>query len=167
MDIWSRALALRPELASELSLMLNSKQHYADVDGAFKCVGRKTAQILRSYLTGHSDQRIWYYSPDEKRDCPRLNDILYGLGYEGLELSQPYWDILRRHGLLRTADEEQCAQFKLATPSSIPDDWFATRINTLLHAAMRACGLAEDTNFRFVQAGALDLLRGILTGSMM
>ncbi|KAM0744660.1 hypothetical protein ACQRIT_000044 [Beauveria bassiana] len=156
-DIWSKALVLRPELASELSLMLNSKQHYADVDGATTCIGRKTAQVLRSYLWEHSEQRMWYYSPEEKRDCPRLNDILYGLGYEGFELSQLYWTVLRQHDLLRTADEEQRARFKLADPFSIPDDGFATRVNTLLQAAVRACGLAKGTAFRFVKAGALDL----------
>lgn len=89
--------------------------------------------------------------------CSRLDDILYGLGYEGIELSQLYWDILRQHDFLRTADEEQRARFKLADPVSLPDDGFATRVNTLLQAAVRACGLARGIAFRFVRAGALDL----------
>lgn len=67
--IWAKALVIKPELASELSNMLNSTEvEYADVVGAKTGIGRSTAQVLWSYLTRDTFRGIWYYSPQEKRD---------------------------------------------------------------------------------------------------
>jgi hypothetical protein len=68
LDIWCKALVLKPELASNFSCMLNGQQEYADIDGASTGIGKKTAQILRNYLMGEPYRRRWYYSPEEKRD---------------------------------------------------------------------------------------------------
>lgn len=69
LNIWSTAITEKPELVSELSFMLNSKQtRYADIDGAMARVGKRTAEALWTYLTNDPYQKRWYYSAKEKSD---------------------------------------------------------------------------------------------------
>ncbi|KAM7185075.1 hypothetical protein V8F20_011940 [Naviculisporaceae sp. PSN 640] len=159
--IWGRVLAAKPDMAAELSEMLNNPTppRYADVMGAETSMGREMATVLRDYLTGHPFSRKWYYSGDEKAKNPRLDHIIQGLGYEGAELTKVCWTILRRHNLLRTADEEEQHRFTAAPLIADVDaeSTFATSVGHLLSACGYACPKTKGMAFRFVQAGQLHL----------
>jgi len=88
--------------------------------------------------------------------CPRLESILHGLGCEAFELSQPYWDLLRSHKLVHSAEEEERRRFKLASAAT-PSGEFASKVSIVLQAAVRACELTRDTELRFVKGGDLQL----------
>ena len=66
--IWSSVLAAKPDMAAELSEMLNSPTppKYADVIGAKECMGLEMATVLRDYLTGQPFSGKWYYSGRDK-----------------------------------------------------------------------------------------------------
>ncbi|KAM7187192.1 hypothetical protein V8F33_011371 [Rhypophila sp. PSN 637] len=159
--IWGRVLAAKPDMAAELSEMLNNPTPptYADVMGAETSMGLEMATVLRDYLTGHPFSRKWYYSGDDKAKNPRLDHIIQGLGYEGAELTKVCWTILRRHSLLRTAEEEEQHRFTAAPLIANVDagSTFATSVRHLLSACGYACPKTKGMAFRFVQAGQLHL----------
>ncbi|KAK3173866.1 hypothetical protein K4F52_010389, partial [Lecanicillium sp. MT-2017a] len=161
LDIWVKAVAKRPELVGALSDLLNSRQvEYADVAGAARNIGKRTAQMLMAYLRHDKADEVyhgrWLLSPKEKLDCPRLESILHGLGCEAFELSQPYWDLLRSHKLVHSAEEEERRRFKLASAAT-PSGEFAFKVSVVLQAAVRACQLTRHTELRFVKGGDLQL----------
>ena len=70
-----------------------------------------------------------------------------------------YWTILRRHNLIRTAEEEEQQRF-MAAPLITDTDagsTFATSVRHLLRACGYACPKTKGMAFHFVQAGQLDL----------
>lgn len=60
--IWGSVLAAKPDMAAELSEMLNdpSPDTYADVAGAKGGMGLQMATVLRDYLTGRPFSGKWY-----------------------------------------------------------------------------------------------------------
>lgn len=76
-----------------------------------------------------------------------------------MELTQPYWTILHRFGLIRTAEEEERRRFTAAPPVTAaeltPD--FAKSVHHRLRACVRACPQTDGTPMEFVQAGQLHL----------
>ena len=88
---------------------------------------------------------------------PRLDYIIRGLGYQGVELTEPYWDILRKHNLVRTAEEQESKLFKAAPGTDVPKTSFATGVCNLLGACLKACREVKDYTICFVQAKKLDL----------
>jgi hypothetical protein len=90
---------------------------------------------------------------------PRLDHVIQGLGCEGAELSKPYWAILRRHNLIRTAEEEEHRRFTAAPPVAAAEleSAFATSVRRLLCACVRACPKTDGIAVNFVQAGQLHL----------
>lgn len=69
--IWAAVLRTRPELAKELSDMLNDDDtHYADVYGAEKFKEEETASRLQKYLFGTQFAGKWYYCAEhESKVC--------------------------------------------------------------------------------------------------
>ncbi|KAK0738005.1 hypothetical protein B0T18DRAFT_492092 [Schizothecium vesticola] len=122
-------------------------------------MGLEMATVLRDYLTGQPFSGKWYYSSDDKAKNPRLDHIIEGLGYEGVELTKTYWTILRRHNLLRTAEEEEQHRFTAAPLITNIDagSTFATSVRYLLRACGYACPKSKGVAFHFVQAGQLHL----------
>ncbi|CAK7210414.1 hypothetical protein SEUCBS140593_000816 [Sporothrix eucalyptigena] len=156
--IWEAALTLRPDLIAELSNMLNSSEpKYADVAGARRYMTKKTASLLKDYLRGGDRAGNWYYSDTEKNKNPRLDHIIRGLGYTGVKLTQTYWDLLSRRGLIRTAEEEERVLFTSAPRVPVPKTGFGGRLCLLLSACLRACPQTNDMGFGFVHAGRLNL----------
>lgn len=66
--IWGRVLAAKPDMAAELSEMLNNPTTptYADVIGAEEGMGLEMATVLRDYLIGQPFSDKWYYSGDDR-----------------------------------------------------------------------------------------------------
>jgi hypothetical protein len=159
--IWNRVLATKPEMAQELSAMLNTADsQYADVFGARNYIGMAIPSYLRDYLFGQQFKSKWYYCSEDKSRNPRLNQIIQGLGCEGVGLTRQYWDLLRRHGLVRTAEEEEQRRFTTATPTLVgltTDPGFETSVCHLLRACMRACPQTNGMEIIFVEAGQLHL----------
>lgn len=87
-----------------------------------------------------------------------MSHIIKGLGREGAELSELHWDLLRDHGLVRTA-EEACEDFDNAPVIEIADLGypFATSVHRVLRACLHACSETARTDVVFVQAGKLPL----------
>jgi hypothetical protein len=69
------------------------------------------------------------------------------------------WTILRRHNLLRTAEEEEQQRFMAAPLStdSLPVSTFAVSVRHLLRACGYACPKTKAMAFHFVRAGQLHL----------
>jgi hypothetical protein len=178
--IWSSVLVAVPEMVQELSDMLDTTEpEYADVSGAKKHINLETASILREYLFGEEFAGKWYYSGVEKSkvwehsrlESPilsltivfwalqnqRLRHIIQGLGCEGMELTTMYWNILRRHDLIHTAEEEERLRFTAAPPAVVPETSFATIVCRLLRACVRSFHKTNNMEIRFVQAGQLHL----------
>jgi hypothetical protein len=159
--IWSHALVRKPELAAVLSTMLNSTDpQYADVAAAGKHMGFETAARLRRHLFGHGPhfEGKWYYCGEERTRSPRLDDIILGLGCQRIKLTKTYGDILRRHGLVPTAEEEEHRRFEAAPRHvAIPDTDFAVGVWRLLRACMRACPATNGLSIRLAEAGQLPL----------
>ena len=86
-----------------------------------------------------------------------MDRILQGLGREGYELSQPYWNLLRNYGLVRTAEEEEREQFQRTRAIEKPTEEFAIHVSSLLKAALRSCMVTRDVEICFVRAGTLQL----------
>lgn len=180
--IWSKVLVEKPDMISELDAMLNTTEpRYADVYGAQNHMDLETACRLRDYLLGPQFGGKWYYCSEDKSKVlppipglrklcvlqyslfsgknPRLDHIIQGLGCEGVELTKTYWTILRRHKLVRTAEEEECRRFTAAasvTTAALGSD-FAKWVNRLLSACVRACSKTRGIAINFVQAGQLHL----------
>jgi hypothetical protein len=159
--IWDRVLAIKPEMAQELSAMLGTADpQYADVFGATKYIGIAIASRLGDYLFGEQFEGKWYYCSEDKSRNPRLNQIIQGLGCEGVGLTRRYWDILRRHGLMHTAEEVEQRRFTTAPLTPVDrrtTSGFATLVYSLLRACMRACPQTNGMEISFVQAGQLHL----------
>lgn len=81
------------------------------------------------------------------------------MGYEGVELTKAYWTILRRHNLLRTAEEEEQRRFMAApvVTDIAAESSFATSVRHLLRACGNTCPQTKGMAFHFVQAGQLHL----------
>ncbi len=90
---------------------------------------------------------------------PRLDHIIQGLGCEGVELKSEYWAILRRHNLIRAAEEEEYRRFTAAPPvtAAALESAFAASVLRLLCSCVRACPKTNGININFVQAGQLHL----------
>lgn len=69
---------------------------------------------------------------------PRLDHIIQGLGREPYKLTKTYWDIMRRHKLLRTAEEEEGLLFNAAPPATVPETAFSASVHRLFRACARA-----------------------------
>ncbi|GAB1315574.1 hypothetical protein MFIFM68171_05784 [Madurella fahalii] len=156
--IWNNVLVTRPEMASELSIMLNTNEpRYADVLGAKKLMSFETARLLARYLFGKQFEGTWYHCSEEKCMNTRLDQIIQGLGYEGAELTDGYWAILRQYNLIRTAEEEEQRRFAAAPLVDVPESTFAKSVHRLLRACVRACPTTDGMAIRFVQAGQMRL----------
>ncbi len=179
--IWSSALDAKPEMVAELSAMLNTTEpRYADVSGAKMHMDFATACRLKEYLFGSQFAGKWYYCSEDKNQVPyplaearpaasfadflfqknpRLDHIIQGLGCEGTELTNAYWAILRRHDLIHTAEEEEYRRFTAAPPvtAAALESAFATSVQRLLCACVRACPKTNGIAINFVQAGQLHL----------
>ncbi|KAL1905472.1 hypothetical protein Sste5344_008831 [Sporothrix stenoceras] len=146
-----------PRMAACLSdLLKNEEPEYADVIGA-KFMTRQMAETLKAHLLEGELQNKWYYTINEKSESNRLHDVISGLGREGVQLPKAYWDILRQHQLVRTADEEERRRFTSAPFADVPETSFATSLCRLLNGCFRACTQMSGIDFVFVQAGQLSL----------
>ncbi|KAK4238256.1 hypothetical protein C8A03DRAFT_43955 [Achaetomium macrosporum] len=157
--IWSRVLAARPEVASELSDMLNTTEpQYADVSGAKRHMNVETACRLEKYLIGDQFAGTWYYCGEDKKN-PRHDQIIQGLGCRGVELTSAYWAILRQDNLILTAEEEEYRRFRAVPPLTTGEDGspFASDVRWLLCACVLACPKTNGIAINFVQAGQLHL----------
>ncbi|KAH6633897.1 hypothetical protein B0J18DRAFT_452760 [Chaetomium sp. MPI-SDFR-AT-0129] len=160
LGVWSKALEVKPEVVSELSALLNTiEPKYADIAGAKSNMNFETASRLKTYLGGAQFANKWYYSSEDLAKNPRLEHIIQGLGCEGVQLTDTYWAILRRHGLVRTAEEEEHRRFTTAPPVAATEleSAFAQSVHRLLRACLRACPKTSGITIQFVQAGRLHL----------
>jgi hypothetical protein len=179
--IWSKVLAVKPEMVSELSDMLNTAEPgYADVFEGKIFIDHETACRLKKYLVGEPFAGKWYYCGEDKkkvRNAPQLVCTRHALGHylhhfsfrtpglitSSMDLgtrvpsSQTYWAILRRHSLAHTAEEEELRRFMAAPDITVGDSPFARSVRRLLRACLRACPQTNEMTIRFVQAGQLHL----------
>ncbi|KAK3309069.1 uncharacterized protein B0T15DRAFT_483533 [Chaetomium strumarium] len=147
LGIWSKALEAKPDLVSELSAVLNTTEpEYADIAEAKRFMKFETA-------------RKWYYCSEDKNKNRRLDHIIQGLGCEGVQLADSYCAILRRHNLIRTAEEEEHRRFTTAPPVAAAEleTAFAKSVRRLLRACVHACSKTNGIAIQFVQAGQLHL----------
>ncbi|KAF4999429.1 hypothetical protein FGRMN_2451 [Fusarium graminum] len=107
MSIWDSALKQRPQLVGLLSGLLNDWQ-WGDVELAQQFIARDTVVRLRDYL--FRDTSKWYY-PTSARRNPQLDQIIAGLGRQGGELRDSYWNILQAHDMVCTAELEHQRRF--------------------------------------------------------
>ncbi|KAJ0120105.1 hypothetical protein J7T55_000958 [Diaporthe amygdali] len=152
-QILEEALPGNLELIRELSNLLNTREEFADIISAKYC-SYDTACLLRGYLFRGEFANHWYYSGEDNQ---RLHYIIEGLGRDGFELHQRYWTLLRSHGLLWTAEEEEQRRFRAAPYVPVPETTFATSVSRLLRACIRACPQTTEMAMSFVQAGQLHL----------
>ncbi|KAF5669598.1 hypothetical protein FHETE_4838 [Fusarium heterosporum] len=117
MSIWDSAFKQRPQLVGLLSGLLNDWQ-WGDVELAQQSITRDTVVRLRDYL--FKDTSKWYY-PTSARQNPQLDQIIAGLGRQGRELKDSYWNILQAHGMVYTAELEHQRRFLASKCISIPD----------------------------------------------
>lgn len=62
-------------------------------------------------------------------------------------LEEPYWDVLKKQGFVRTAAEEERKRFQAAEVVSIPQEHFAKAIARLLRAALASCPQNQRHDF--------------------
>lgn len=74
-----------------------------------------------------------------------------------MQLTDDYWLILHRHGLLRTASKEEEKRFRASQSISVPGTSFAALVRRILKTCMRHCQKTTNISITFVQAGQLQL----------
>jgi len=86
-----------------------------------------------------------------------LARTIRGLGREGVQITHTLWRILRNHGFVRTADEEEQRRFLAAEVVPVPETDFGKCVHRLLRACMNTCPQLQHMTFEFVNAGTLQL----------
>lgn len=105
----------------------------------------------------HSSERTSYVFAEPVLQNPRLEHIIEGLDCVPYRLTEKYWSVLHRCGLIRTAEEEERRRFTAAAVIPVPRTEFAMAINRLIHACIQACPRTKDITAEFVEAGQLHL----------
>ena len=59
-----------------------------------------------------------------------ISHIIHGLGCESVELNTRCLSAMRRHGLLRPAEDEEVRRFTEAEETAVPDNDFEKRLRT-------------------------------------
>lgn len=73
-----------------------------------------------------------------------------------------YWRILKKKGLIRTADRELQKRFLAAMTVNSPNHGFSGEVDRLLRACLRGCPQTGNIKVHYVKAGVLRL-RALLT----
>ncbi|CAG9952897.1 unnamed protein product [Clonostachys rosea f. rosea IK726] len=120
LQIWAYAVQEKPELIGNLSDMLMSLpdpdisyyqdvrlvrgDYCADVNTAEAHIDRATATLLQKHLLKKGN--VWYYTAPEVAKDEETFHLIGQLGREGCRLPVPYWSILAKYGLIRSAEIE-------------------------------------------------------------
>ncbi|KAJ3526441.1 hypothetical protein NM208_g10295 [Fusarium decemcellulare] len=152
LSIWDWVLRRQPTYVAKLSEMLNSPESWADVFMASELMPKETAVRLRDYL--FSDTSRWCYSAKEKRENPRIQNIIEGFGLEGFQLQDSYWSILDKYDMVRSVWNEQYRRIQAAGPTEVhlSDDDFAIHVQKALKGCLRAWPHTDNISVDFVAA---------------
>ncbi|KAK8089320.1 hypothetical protein PG997_004281 [Apiospora hydei] len=156
--IWAKVLQKKPDLVSELSMMLNTRRpDYADVSLAEEFLGAEIVDKLKTYLFSAPFEKRWYYTRSEKVENIELTRTIRSLGRTQYCLEEDYWTILASRNLVRTAEKEKCSRFLKQKEEEIPDTPFAKDVHWYLRACLRSCSQTEKARIMCVEGAGLDL----------
>lgn len=79
------------------------------------------------------------------------------MGKQPFKLTDKLWSILVHHDLVHTYEKEAQRCYKNAPAVPVPDTSFATSVNRLLRACIRACPQTSAMKVEFVNAGQVHL----------
>ncbi|KAG8156593.1 hypothetical protein KVR01_013544 [Diaporthe batatas] len=93
--------------------------------------------------------------PDQVGRTPGLLRIIKGMGKQPFHLSDKLWAILNYRLLVNTAEKEAQRRYMKAPIVPVPETTFATSLNRLLEACIRACSHSQimGMELEFVDAG--------------
>lgn len=80
-----------------------------------------------------------------------------GMGRQPFKLTTELWKTLEQYSLVHTAEKEAQRCYKAAPVVLVPDTTFATSMNRLLRACIRACPQTTAMQVEFVDAGQIHL----------
>ncbi|KAH9900338.1 hypothetical protein F4778DRAFT_791612 [Xylariomycetidae sp. FL2044] len=156
LDIWNEALKDQYNnkgLIAKFHEMLNSRDpEYADVAGAERFIGSKTALCLRDYLLSQEHGRRWYFTSEELSQHNNPRKQIEKLKFIPYELPRSYWSIMKRMGYFHTIEEEFRVRLLRAAAVPIPPTTFAQAVNRLLCSALRICKYTHSPKVQFVGA---------------
>ncbi|KAF4985482.1 hypothetical protein FDECE_16525, partial [Fusarium decemcellulare] len=152
LSIWDWVLRRQPTYVAKLSEILNSPESWADVFMASELMTKETAVRLRDYL--FSDTSRWYYSAKERKENPRIQNIIESFGLKGFQLQDSYWSILDKYDMVRTVSNEQYRRIQAAGPMEVHlwDDDFAIHVQKALKGCLHAWPHTDNISVDFVAA---------------